>query len=881
MKNSEICLKILFSKINSEEVLSAIFNSNFSNTKEVSIDKDTFIRYCTILNNNITLGTAESIYNFCRTEFLDIKRPDGTIINNQDIFNVLINYAKEVLIEENGEPVCKYNKLFSWNDISVFLGEDIFITAFFAFKDLCICNNRKSFNWSYTINHDNKTLRELLSNSLSELHSHLHGSSQNFELNWLSLMNGHYSYKKFVNLHNMQFPLYIINQNNIQVSIFVSIIKAAAIRYILFNFLKIQRDLFSSDKDKQFFYRLLTCTDEKEMVIFSDILCKKLHSLKYMYGYRFFGEVFDYAVPLNNTETEKTFIHNNLVLSGERELYYLILKNVYSGKLKNSIISNLFYAYLLIKIQLRKEFIQVNKTLGFDNFSYYEKRKTLFIEEISVYEKLKTALAINTFVEKNKNNYLETRITPKNTISELSKAIYKIDNNINRISLENNNINRISLENNNINCISLEKRNKSYFYILHYIKTKDEIHSSKKTIMWDLVPRNYTLRKDIYKKTLATSNAILSSKNCNERICGIDAANSELNARPEVFAQAFRYIRLISNTDFKTTSHGKPHIGFTYHVGEDFMDIIDGLRAIDEVLQYMNFKSGDRLGHALVLGKDAEDFYSTYDSYITLPSQLFLDNIAWLYNKAQIFQITEIFQVEYLLSSLFEKLFRNIYQDEEIPSLKTYYHSWLLRGDSPYCYSTLNSFTYPFFSKWQVCSLNLNIEAIEARKNPKARKLYYKYHFDGNVKENGKKNVTEKVPYEIINIIKAIQEKMIIEIENKRIAIETNPTSNIKIGGFSRYKNHPIFIFNNFGLKTEYPNHFVNVSINTDDLGVFSTSLEREYSLIAMAASEQHNSIDTNSPQQVEQWIKHIIELSKSQRFVNDYLTNKGNQNAK
>lgn len=57
------------------------------------------------------------------------------------------------------------------------------------------------------------------------------------------------------------------------------------------------------------------------------------------------------------------------------------------------------------------------------------------------------------------------------------------------------------------------------------------------------------------------------------------------------------------------------------------------------------------------------------------------------------------------------------------------------------------------------------------------------------------------------------------------IGIESNPTSNVKIGTFKSYSEHPIKTFYNLGLTynekeiMECPQ--MNVSINTDDKGIF------------------------------------------------------------
>mgnify|MGYP002460794905 CR=1 FL=1 len=58
-------------------------------------------------------------------------------------------------------------------------------------------------------------------------------------------------------------------------------------------------------------------------------------------------------------------------------------------------------------------------------------------------------------------------------------------------------------------------------------------------------------------------------------------------------------------------------MGFTFHVGEDFLDIVDGLRAIRESLIFLNLENRDRIGHALVLGTDVEKYYMKRGYYVS------------------------------------------------------------------------------------------------------------------------------------------------------------------------------------------------------------------------------------------------------------------------
>lgn len=74
-------------------------------------------------------------------------------------------------------------------------------------------------------------------------------------------------------------------------------------------------------------------------------------------------------------------------------------------------------------------------------------------------------------------------------------------------------------------------------------------------------------------------------------------------------------------------------------------------------------------------------------------------------------------------------------------------------------------------------------------------------------------------------------------IYTKGICIETNPTSNLRVGRLDRYDNHPIFRFSN----TSILHRNLKVTVNTDDKGIFETSLERELALLAISQWKQKN----------------------------------------
>jgi len=69
--------------------------------------------------------------------------------------------------------------------------------------------------------------------------------------------------------------------------------------------------------------------------------------------------------------------------------------------------------------------------------------------------------------------------------------------------------------------------------------------------------------------------------------------------------------------------------------------------------------------------------------------------------------------------------------------------------------------------------------------------------------------------------VTAIHEPKLMEhLKKRNIAIETCPTSNVKTRIVDTIKNHPIRVFNEFGLA---------VTVNTDDPSIFATDMNNEY----------------------------------------------------
>lgn len=146
-------------------------------------------------------------------------------------------------------------------------------------------------------------------------------------------------------------------------------------------------------------------------------------------------------------------------------------------------------------------------------------------------------------------------------------------------------------------------------------------------------------------------------------------------------------------------------------------------------------------------------------------------------------------------------------------------------------------------------------------------------HYNTKVRIIGDQKIEVKINPGIICAAKKIQKKMQWIIAQKGICIETNPSSNALIGTFKRYDKHPILNWYNKGLTAGedelYSIPQIQVSINTDDQGVFATYIESEYAYLALALEKIKNK--TGEPKYsrtlIYSWLDNIRKMGLAQSF--------------
>lgn len=544
-------------------------------------------------------------------------------------------------------------------------------------------------------------------------------------------------------------------------------------------------------------------------------------------------------------------LETELLYCGERWFLYQMFRKIGQDSKSYREQYNWFYAYLIIKEQFRSEVMQTNDKIGLMNFERYYKRKNKF--SLGIKGDMLAGLALKGTLKNQNIKYLEARIAPGGTAQENREYIRMLDE-----------------------MITKEEKKRCY-YVFHFKKEKD----TTPVIEMDNLCRHYAKRQKLHREACALAAFRERYPLLAQRVLGIDACSYEIGCRPEVFAQAFRYLK---NHTVEINAGGIlssiPQLKVTYHVGEDYLDMADGLRAIDEAIHFLGLDCGDRLGHALVLGTDAKQWYHNKNYHIILSKQDYLDNIVWMYGRLIEFKVSDMENLLHYLEAEFEYYFKEIYGN----SIKThgsdytifsYYYAQKLRGDDPECYRE-GRYVRPLliFEEYDHYAVNHTVgEKKDYRKIPEAVWINHLYHYSGEVKQKGSGMIQKEVPFFWVKGIEELQNRMQWQVAMHGISVEVNPSSNVKIGGYQKYENLPIVRLYNHDLVTDQAKQQecaqISVSINTDDQGIFATSLENEYGLMACAlelcCDEENNQVYDRI--MIYKWLDKVREFGIMQVF--------------
>lgn len=833
------------------------------------------------------------------------------------VFALLSKTLDPLLFMQDGQICCHYSQILHWRELTRSIGEELPVTLAYLFEDLRRGEDRRDlYSWDCVIGQNNRQLNTLLQRGISEHHFHLWLSAPYFQVSWLNLMNCVSKSEYTEKLWRIDFEDSAISGkdylemllNGTQServltleSLPVQHLQAALIRLYLFLRLSgsLQEDVFHfSGLPKEFRRSPADClqyllTTPNELVMYSSEIQSRINSLMDPRWDR----CADYALLAAGSK----FLWGQQeyqIFAGERWLIYQAARDIY---MKNGVLSveeqNLFYLYLLLSIRIRSKIVQVNQKIGFDNFQRYQNRKDSFVSN-PLSQRIVARLAIKAPLEKMQHlQELEIRISPKSKTEDNFKLIQWLERSLQDFEPLGNLTDSP--------CEAIENLSKRHYYVFHFPKKADVFpwNEPSQTALFSVMEcRHYQYRKRLDRWADVLIRFREKYPLTARLVRGIDACSQEIGCRPEVFAPVFR--RLSHHTkmwDDMNMEFAVPQLGKTFHVGEDFLDPADGLRAIDEAIRFLGMNRGDRLGHALALGVDVEDWYQGKGYQITMTVQDYLDNLAWLYHALRRYQIEGMEELSWILEREFDPWFQQVYLNHisaaEIEAIgraaiqeygqdlrkqnyglharsfdiSDYYHAWSLRGDHPVLYQ--NGYYHTDFRTKEYFTNQSYPHDFARRYMLEPCLLNYWYHYNEKVKRSGSRRITVTVSPEYVQGVKAVQRAMCFEVAQRGIFIETNPSSNVLISTFRRYEKHPLSIWYNKGLTHDHDAlkgcAQLHVSINTDDMGTFFTNLENEYAFLARAQEEARSEDGKRlySISNILEWLDAIRIMGNEQGF--------------
>lgn len=730
-----------------------------------------------------------------------------------------------------GYPEVRFEYLLKWRELTLLLGEDIPVCIFLANYDKTRAM-RVEFLWSDTIGNDNDRINAFLkTHPKSDIHVHMDASSNAFDVGWIRRMNWRpwtssmgYSKKDLEDKSmieddgTMELELNFCFQNHYGNYYADWVNLAAVIRYWMYRIVVDNVSPTPSDWND-----ILDAVDDKMRSLhLQNKIFFRIKSLRSL-APRALDVThihWDYAIEYHKAD-EACMQSPYMLLWGERKLIYsfmwMLLQRSDNAAKK---FAPFFYLYLLIKTHSRKELIMTNGQIGLTNYQEYQNRLPVLSRDIS---ELRHRFALQTSCGLSKKDYVEARVPffdddgfPDMITTDVLKVPL-----MGKITDQMSNDPRVGL-----------------------------------VLTWS---------KPLYKKNFGLVNERLLQKRQLDRFLtnlygkdhakkylpyvGIDIAGSDTKSRPYDFAHIIRYGKRMGFENF------------TYHIAEDFYDLADGLRAIDELLLHAEWNRKNRISHALALFTDAKQYYQKRHYKMVMPVHMMLDNYAWLLLWADRLKVTLPAKVRESMEEQVETLyikFRTANNPAKLPmwNLRDYQQSMLLRGED--AVGPRVGIGSP--DKYEDTRYSTNPKVARAWNNPNAIQIHRFYKEDKNAYTIGQRIETGSMPKcdEFLVLIEKIQHALIKRIRSRKIRVESCPTSNYHIGNFDKYDELPIVEM----LSPNNAKREISASINTDARAIFDTSLDNEYSLMAISLHKKKYSYED-----IEKILRRSVWSSNKGRF--------------
>lgn len=312
-------------------------------------------------------------------------------------------------------------------------------------------------------------------------------------------------------------------------------------------------------------------------------------------------------------------------------------------------------------------------------------------------------------------------------------------------------------------------------------------------------------------------------------IVGVDAAGGEMSTAPRELRRAFQKIRAEVEDQLPKPGFAPVHLGRTCHAGEDFRDLLTGLRYVDETVHLLELQPGERIGHGLALAFEPETWYGRRRRTYPMLGDHVLDLIWGLWLARQTdpeLGFTADTDLEHQIRVRLERIL----------------------GHKPEARDRIHELAGAFYDHkrfpHEADLLDFLDIPNERRDTPFETRLDPTY----------------------VEIVTQLRQRVLRRVEQAEVVLEVCPTSNLVISGLTSYGELPYRNLNRFHLSDDsddgYTPH-IFFSINSDDPGMFQTTVGNEYRLLGQAmveAGERRRS--------VVRWLDEARKIGLASTFI-------------
>lgn len=810
----------------------------------------------------LKLGKSKNIYVYYMSVISKLSKSFICHRNGKVAFKYWTSDGEEEFIG----PYSGINKIAYWNSLNRIFTTDLLVCKYLI--DNGMYEERFLEGYYATIMLEDIQLDQILRKGVAETHIH-RNATINFYISWQNLMN--LTGKKEKDFKEELFSNKILGkqfglQNYVKAIAICRVVMAYFLKYG-YNTNNITFDMYIYKEfmeDFKAMYNLLKdiesgTTINSDKYEFEDIWDNLLDKIN-----------IDYDEDEETTEIKKDilnnifFIEKNINTSMENIFIFKCMKYIEQNYHDESF-CKLFFQYTRIKNEVFQTKVQGNLIRGLVNFKDYFKRSKKYKEiDKSFTEKEYWRLLLENQLQNNNLQKLEMRAGIslgseenikryiKDTLKTFLEAYVEILNSL-KVKNIRKNIPQVGL------VFHLQKSPDTYESEkcwLNYIENSEE---SKELYFEE--------HRNVYMRQINALNKVREEiKGASDYIIGIDAASSENDTEPWVFAPIYDKARDSScNKMFyndKQNSRVKT-LGFTFHVGEDFRHLLTGLRRIDEVITHFKFHAGDRIGHGIALGVNVKN-WANNNKVVILPRIEYLENLLWIWG---------IYKDGY-----YNKSFDNLYLEQEIMKQAEKIYQ-VIDGITIYnLWKAYKSKFKKFNINKELVKSNCSSEGYEGRCSLFCKFGKYEHSMFWNEEKLSHaqhckcylERMLEPIQIEIkkhdIEIIEQIQKIVCRKVSTAAIVVETNPSSNIAIGEVESIFEHYIYNLNKRGLVDDIGlENSIIISINSDDPSVFNTNISNEFAYIFYSLQEKGY-----SREDILRWIDKVRQYGMDSSFIED-----------